>query len=369
MHVTATEPGIDVLISSFVGRYGRGVDASASESTARGHIPSFGGQYGRGVDASASESGGLDSASTISAVGRRYASSRFVAREPEMAALAGAFARADAREPSMVLITGDAGIGKTRLVTEFLATLDARVLAGTCAPIGDDGPPYGPLLGALRDFGALPTEAAGAAEGGQVGRARLLEAVLNRLESESTHRAIVVVVEDLQWSDRSTRDLLDFCIRCLPPSRVLFVGTVRTDELERDHPILPFLVEISRQPRMQRIDVGALDADAAAELVSAMTDLPSSSSVVAEIVGRGGGMHSSSKSCRFRPSRKAARIDPRDRPGANGRAVARRDARACRDGRPQRASGRRPVGRAVGPVAGRGRRRRSGGHQSATPHV
>ena len=76
----------------------------------------------------------------------------------------------------------------------------------------------------------------------------MLEIVLNRLVAQSMERPIVVVVEDLQWSDRSTRDLLDFCVRCLPPSRVLFVGTVRTDELERDHPILPFLVEVARQP-------------------------------------------------------------------------------------------------------------------------
>jgi DNA-binding CsgD family transcriptional regulator len=212
-----------------------------------------------------------------------------VARERELATLAAAYARAAAGEPSMVLVTGDAGIGKTRLVAEFLATIDARVLAGTCAPIGDDGPPYGPLLGALREFDALPGDATQLMETGQLGRARLLEAVLTRLVSESRDRPIVLAIEDMQWSDRSTRDLLDFCVRCLPPARVLLLATVRTDEIERDHPILSFLAELSRHNRVERLDLAGLTPDAAIELVTETTGLPPGSQVVDGIVRRGAG--------------------------------------------------------------------------------
>src|SRR4029079_19829531 len=84
------------------------------------------------------------------------ASSRIVGRAAELAALNDALRLATEGEPSFVLIGGDAGLGKTRLVTEFGAgarAAGARVLTGTCLDIGGEGLPYGPFLEALRELG------------------------------------------------------------------------------------------------------------------------------------------------------------------------------------------------------------------------
>src|SRR6476661_8837941 len=83
-------------------------------------------------------------------------SPRLVGRAGELAALDDALRRATDGEPGFVLIGGDAGLGKTRLVTEFGAKArasGARVLTGTCLDIGGEGLPYGPFLEALRELG------------------------------------------------------------------------------------------------------------------------------------------------------------------------------------------------------------------------
>jgi predicted ATPase len=78
-----------------------------------------------------------------------------VGRATELAALEGALGRAIGGEASVVLVGGDAGLGKTRLMSEFAAaapSTGARVLTGGCIDLGGDGLPYGPFLEALREL-------------------------------------------------------------------------------------------------------------------------------------------------------------------------------------------------------------------------
>lgn len=206
---------------------------------------------------------------------RRAASPRFVGRGAELEALRAAFARAQAAQPTVVLVTGDAGIGKTRLVAELAADLPARVLVGACARIGEDGPPYGPLLPALRDIGALtaaPDEPEPGGLAGQTGRAWFFQTAVDRLAAESRHEPLVLVIEDLQWSDRSSRDLLDFITRCLGPSPLLVLVTVRTDELRRGDPVQAFLGELGRHERVERVELTGLEEPVAVELLGSLLD-------------------------------------------------------------------------------------------------
>ncbi|HBF83851.1 MAG TPA: hypothetical protein DD420_29195, partial [Streptomyces sp.] len=153
----------------------------------------------------------------------------FVGRAGDLASLPGTLARASADEPQALLVGGEAGVGKTRLVEEFLAVAcrrEAVVAVGGCVEIGAEGLPYAPFATALRALRrALPDELARALAGqeGELARllpelgeaerasndehgtARLFELTVRLLERVSATRTVVLVLEDLHWADASTR--------------------------------------------------------------------------------------------------------------------------------------------------------------------
>ena len=189
-----------------------------------------------------------------------------VGRSDQLTALDDALAAAGAGRPSAVLIGGEAGIGKSRLVSEFAGRAiraGTRVLAGGCLELGADGLPFAPFTSVLRDLvrdlgvdgvarllpgGAtrelarlLPEfgEPGGPDDAGEA-RARLFEQMLILLEQLSERGQVALVIEDAHWADQSTRDLLSFLIRNQPIlDRLLIVVTYRSDELHRDHPAAP----------------------------------------------------------------------------------------------------------------------------------
>jgi DNA-binding CsgD family transcriptional regulator len=213
--------------------------------------------------------------------------SALIGRVRELGLLNAAFAAA----PGAVLIGGEAGVGKTRLVNEFvrLAGRDARVLVGGCLELGSDGLPFAPFTAALRRLvreigldaiaellpGAtaaglarlLPEfgEPEGDSTSGEV-RARLFELVLTLLERLAEPGPLLLVVEDAHWADRSTRDLLAFLIRNLGGAVCVLV-TYRLDELHRAHPLRPLLAELDRVDRVRRLELGRLSRREVAELV------------------------------------------------------------------------------------------------------
>ncbi|MGK4583108.1 helix-turn-helix transcriptional regulator [Kitasatospora sp. HPMI-4] len=203
----------------------------------------------------------------------------FVGRGTETEALAGALRRAEAGEPQTVLIAGEAGVGKTRLVEEFLASAGGRSVVtalGGCLEVGAEGLPYAPLATALRrlhrSLGAELERAAEGMEGhlarllpefgdtgaepnDEFGRALLFEHTARLFERIAADRTLLLAVEDLHWSDRSTRELLAYLIRTLHRSRVLIVATYRSDDLHRRHPLRPFLAELDRLRTVQRLEL------------------------------------------------------------------------------------------------------------------
>ncbi|MBM9435476.1 AAA family ATPase [Streptomyces bryophytorum] len=240
----------------------------------------------------------------------------FIGRDAELARLASVLADADAGESQAVLIGGEAGVGKTRLTEEFLAmarTGGAVTAVGGCVEIGADGLPFAPVSAALRDLyrtlGPELTEAAAGQQGelarllpelagtdgarrelgDEDGRVRLFELTARLLERLGTDRTLVVVVEDLHWADRSTRELLAYLFRSLQRCRVLIAATYRADDIHRRHPLRPFLAEADRLRRVERLELARFTrAEVRSQLTSIMADEPDDT-VVDKVFARSDG--------------------------------------------------------------------------------
>jgi DNA-binding CsgD family transcriptional regulator/tetratricopeptide (TPR) repeat protein len=225
----------------------------------------------------------------------RATSPVLVGRTEQLAALEGALGPSRRGGPSVILIGGEAGVGKSRLVSEFAArsrTAGARVLTGGCVELGPMGLPFAPFTavlrelvrdlgaagvaallpgGVTRDFARLLPEFGPADSDADdiVARARLFEQVLALLERLADTGPVVLLIEDAHWADRSTRDLLAFLVgRQQILDGVLIIVTYRSDELHRTHPLRPLLAELARLSWVERMDLARLDRRHADELVT-----------------------------------------------------------------------------------------------------
>ncbi|MFB4285383.1 AAA family ATPase [Nonomuraea sp. MTCD27] len=220
----------------------------------------------------------------------------FVGRARELAALGDALARARAGVSSTVLVGGEAGVGKTRLVNEFTGHRagDALVLVGGCLELGTEGLPFAPFTAVLRGLvrelgrdgvaalvpggnagglGRLLPEFGEPGKEGAEARARLFEQVLGLLERLAEERPVVLIVEDAHWADRSTRDLLTFLVRYQrTAARLLIVVTYRTDELHRTHPLRPLLAELGRVEWVTRVELRRLTRREAVALAAGILE-------------------------------------------------------------------------------------------------
>jgi DNA-binding CsgD family transcriptional regulator/tetratricopeptide (TPR) repeat protein len=232
-------------------------------------------------------------------MGGRVASPTLVGRVEELQVLEAARGRAAAGEPAVVLVGGEAGVGKTRLMAELTSRHvpdGTRVLVGGCVPVGDGALPYAPIVQVLRTLLAeLGVEAVRGLTGpswpelarllpalgepeagpaGQAAQARLFELLLGLLGRLGEQSLLVLVVEDLHWADRSTRDLLAFLVRNLRRERALLVVTYRNDEPGQQR-LGPYLAELDRSGRVERIDLARLDqAQTGAQLVGILGAVP-----------------------------------------------------------------------------------------------
>jgi DNA-binding CsgD family transcriptional regulator len=250
----------------------------------------------------------------LASVERISVSPVFVGRSGEMSELMAALRRADAGQPQALLVGGDAGVGKTRLLEEFLCAATRRGAAtalGGCVELGVDGLPYGPLAAALRDLhrelgteleqavaehqmrlaGLLPELGEALSEShDEYGRARLFEHTAELFERLSAGRTIVLALEDLHWSDRSTRELLLYLLRSLRHSRLVILGTYRTDDLHRRHPLRPFLAELERLRTVQRLELPRLGRAEVGEQLAGILDTVPDGELVTKIHRRSEGI-------------------------------------------------------------------------------
>jgi DNA-binding CsgD family transcriptional regulator len=239
---------------------------------------------------------------------------RLVGRDGELRRLLDLLDNAATGQPAHALVSGDAGVGKTRLVGELAGRAAARgftVLSGRCAELGDTIP-YLPLADALRGATAaegapqalldaltarpvlgrlLPDRGSGPASAELPGLAQqqLFGAVLGLLTELAAAGPLLLVLEDLHWADRSTRDLLTFLSRVLHRERVAVVGTYRTDDLHRRHPLRPLIAELLRLPGVTAIELGPLGYADMAEHLSTLAGSPLDATTLHRIVTRAEG--------------------------------------------------------------------------------
>jgi DNA-binding CsgD family transcriptional regulator/tetratricopeptide (TPR) repeat protein len=204
---------------------------------------------------------------TISPAGRRIGARMegvrlpVLEREHELAELAAAAREAAEGAGSVVLVSGEAGIGKSSLIEAAREVLPARsrLLIGYCDDLATRR-----ALGPLRDLaGSVGTELSRVLDGGG-DRNRLLEALRGEL-SWSAHPT-VLAVEDVHWADEATLDVLRWLIRRVASLSAVLVLTYRDDEIVRDHPLTDLLGLISRTERVRRLPLRRLSARAVRRL-------------------------------------------------------------------------------------------------------
>ncbi len=206
---------------------------------------------------------------------------RLVGRHTERERLEAALRRARLGEGSIVLMSGDAGVGKTRLAAELAAGTQAVRLRGAAGQGGT--PPYGPLVAALRSHLRGNPEAldgCGPLRGqlalllpelgdpaAEADRPTLFEAMRCALAQIAAGRHALVVLDDLQWSDEATLEMLSALAEPLGELPVLVVAAYRSDGLPRDHGVRRLRNDLRRTGRLDELPLGPLDLDATAELL------------------------------------------------------------------------------------------------------
>ncbi|HVH24123.1 MAG TPA: AAA family ATPase, partial [Pseudonocardia sp.] len=216
-----------------------------------------------------------------------------VGRRAELAELTGALARAAGGRPSGVLLAGDAGVGKSRLLAELVehaSGLGHPVLIGRCLDTAESALPYLPfteIVGRLADTRSelvarhaalralLPGRHARdeqAVEDRRFGQVRVFDAVLSVLDELTADAPALVLLEDLHWADRSSRDLLAFLLSRLSGQHLLLVASYRTDDLHRRHPLRPMLAELVRLPAVERMELAPLGPADTLALVRRLAD-------------------------------------------------------------------------------------------------
>jgi DNA-binding CsgD family transcriptional regulator len=215
----------------------------------------------------------------------------------------------------LVLVSGEAGVGKTSLVRELQAQQRTMpVLEGACEALFTPRP-LGPLIDIATALGA---SLADLAEAGPA-PADLLSAL-----GAALRRPHLIVLEDLHWADEATLDALRMLGRRVGAFKALVVGTYRDDELARDHPLRIVLGEL---PRIDRIRLEPLSAAAVAELAGAPADdlharTGGNPFYVTELLAAGAGGETP-ETVRDAVLARAARLDPQARRLLDATAVAR----------------------------------------------
>lgn len=208
-------------------------------------------------------------------------SASLIGRESDLVALRDELAAVSDGQPRAIVIGGEAGIGKSRLISEFLAEAasTATVLTGRCVDLGSDGAPYAPFTAILRQLvDAIGLEAVLAAAGqgagvlsvllpeltsadavaARTGADRLYELVTVLFENVSGTHPLVVTIEDIHWADTATLELVRFVVRMMERGRFLLLLTYRSDEVLRGHPLRSYLPELDRTRRATRWELGRL---------------------------------------------------------------------------------------------------------------
>ena len=237
-------------------------------------------------------------------------------RDRELAALTGQLGLTGPARSRVVLVAGDAGVGKTRLLAELVDRATAagwQAVAGHCLDFGESELPYlpfseifgrlaaerpdttaelarrHPALAGLSPGRRLLSESDGHQTAEQVERGEVLDAVHAALDELAQDAPLLVVVEDAHWADRSTRDLLSLLFTRPFRDHVALAVSYRTDDLHRRHPLRRTAAEWGRLPGVTRLLLEPLSNADVRDLVQLLHPGPLPESEVHEIVSRAEG--------------------------------------------------------------------------------
>src|SRR5258708_33639815 len=231
---------------------------------------------------------------------QRALSPILVGREHELGVLEDTLLAASRGDARVALIAGEAGMGKTRLAEEVISRarkIGFEVWTGACSE-AELAVPYLRLVEAIGNFlsrSDIETirERLGPSAGelGQLfprladkqihfeagdpayARLRLCEGLTELLNIPAERRGLLLVLEDLHWADASTREVLDYLVRRLRTGRVMILGTYRSDEMHRKHPLLPTVQGWMRGGLVEVVELEPITPEGAAGMVRAIFDL------------------------------------------------------------------------------------------------
>jgi DNA-binding CsgD family transcriptional regulator/tetratricopeptide (TPR) repeat protein len=255
----------------------------------------------------------------MESMGRRVSSPTLVGRAEELAELDQLVTLASSGEPGLILIGGDAGAGKSRLVAALGERAEAagvRVLVGHCVDLGDSSLAFSPVAEALRALvrsvephrlpdllgparrelaalvpglvdGFRPEPSASASASARWGP--LFSALMDAFERLSRDRPVLLVFEDVHWADQATLDLLRAAARGFRSEQILLAATFRSDELHRRHRLFPVLGELARVPNVSRYDLAPFGRREVAEQLAGLLGGEPDAHTVDDILERSGG--------------------------------------------------------------------------------
>ena len=237
----------------------------------------------------------------------------FVGRVSQLDKLVEKLGGASAGKGAIAMLTGEAGIGKTRLLEEFseIARANgAQVLQGSCYE-GEWYPPYSPFAEALTNYAQsvdrkelervvgpsapllvriapglrslLPDVSDPPAFDKDEERSRMLDAIGRFFIEISRDRPLVLILDDLHWADRGTSAILHHLSRVVGDAGILLIGAYRDSEIDRRHPLASAIAAISRLPNFERLKLDGLTSAELSELLETIGDERAPDKAVAAI--------------------------------------------------------------------------------------
>jgi DNA-binding NarL/FixJ family response regulator len=223
-----------------------------------------------------------------------------IGRERELAELAGVLRHTTEGRGSLLLLAGEAGVGKTRLAEVAVAGAGLVCFRGVAAERGSS--PYAPIAAVLRQFlrgetaelarsepfvahlGALLPELG--QPPGATDRETLFEAVRGAFAAIVARHPTVVFLDDLQWADAATLELLPSLAEAAEEWQLLVLGAYRNEEIARGHPLRRLRTDLRRAGRLAELPVEPLGPDATAQVAAGVLGSPAGPALRAALFDR-----------------------------------------------------------------------------------
>lgn len=250
---------------------------------------------------------------------RRISSPDLVSRSRELRELGGCLDDARDGMPQLILLSGEAGIGKSRLLAALVERsriAGDRVLVGHGVNVSTAGASFAPvaemirqlvrdveaarlpeLLGRSRrelswlvpSLGGSPSDKDGVEGDAGARRDRLFAAIVDLIDRLRSERPLVLAVEDLHWADEATIDLVRYLARTVQHGSLTLITTFRDEETADRDALGTLLAELSRLPQVTRADLSPLDRVGVAAQIEAITGERPDRDLLEQVVARSGG--------------------------------------------------------------------------------